>query len=84
MSSWERTALVVGAVMALAGAGLAQWATGGRAPFTGWSLDQAERRKRRRLIEQRFPLIGRWLVPVAYAVAVLGAVIFASAAFAAS
>jgi hypothetical protein len=47
----------------------------------GMVLDERDRRRRRTKIEQRFPRVGRWLVPCGYAVGLVGVVLFAWAAF---
>ena len=77
MWSWRLTVFVIACVLAIAGAGLAQWVTGGRSPFGGWTLGAKARRKRRALIERRFPVIGRWLLPAGYVAAVVSGAVMA-------
>jgi len=72
---------VIGLVVALAGVGLAQWVTGGRSAFGGWSLDDRQRARRRVRIVERFPRSGRWFLPSAYVMAVAGVALFTWAAF---
>jgi len=74
---------VGGLVLALAGAALAQWVTGGRSPFVGWSLNDRDRRKRRARINERFPRIGRWLLPAGYVCGLVGVVVLCWAMFSA-
>lgn len=80
VTSYE-TAFWVGLALTLAGAAVTQWVTGGRGAFGGWFLDARARRKRRALIQRRFPVVGGWFLPVGYAVALVGVVVMGWGAF---